>query len=131
MRTKTFWNNPWSRELIIEHYGPTARVYLVDAIFDAFDISQAKELIRLLNKHAHEIAGAEDAAKLMTKSLNDHIDNIYSDYGYCSSDGVFEVMHFLETMSEDITSYYHQQQYLSDYLCWPVDDRDSLEGCFK
>lgn len=129
METQPFWNNLWSRELVLEQYGPTARVYPVDAIFAAFDISRAKELLRLLIRHGNEIADSEDGAKLMAKSFNNYIESIEKDFGYRCSDGVFEAMDFLESTSMDIAKF--QQEYHDDYLCWPVEDRDSLMGCFK
>lgn len=129
MKTQPFLNNLWSRELVLEQYGPTAKVYPVDAIFAAFDISQARETLRLLTRHGDEIADAEDGVKLATKTFDNGIESIERDFGYDCSDGVFEVMHFLESTSMNIEKF--QQEYHSDYLCWPVDDRDSLEGCFK
>lgn len=71
---------------MLEQYGPTAKVYPVDAIFAAFDISQAKETLRLLTRHGDEIADAEDGVKLMTKTFDSCIESIEKYFGYRCSD---------------------------------------------
>lgn len=128
METQPFLNNLWSADLVLEKFGTTTRVYPADPIIDTFKLCELREQLLLLDKHRNEIAGSEEQIKRLIKYFDADIARIEENYGY-RSDGEFDAMDFLESVSVAILKF--KEEHDESYLCWPVDDRDSLKACFK
>ncbi len=129
MANNPFQCNLWSAQLVLETFGKDSKVYPSDNIYEAFDLSESQELLRLFREHELRIDCAKEEIKRLTEGLDIQTAALQKKYDYKYASESLDVMHFLDFTSVDLVRFIEEVD--PDYLCWPVADRDSLIPCFK
>jgi len=114
---------------ILDEIGPERKVYPVEKILVAFEISKVHRYIELYDKYEDEIPDAYEENTKLQSVLDQLLEKIEVEDDFETNSYDWDVMEYLDATCLKVKLFIESNG--PEVLCYPWKDRDSIEACFE